>query len=613
VSILFLLMGILKNKKFLGLVAVVAVLLFGYFKCSSNGDSTEYEFADASYRDVLQEVSVTGTVEADPKIELRFQISGEVSAVNVEVGDSVLAGNTLAALDATSLSIKKQSAEADLALAQAKYDQAIAGSTDEAIVVAQASLDKAQADFDKANQDYESTQVLAEESLNSAQLVYDSALTDYDNALATYGEDVVHAYEDLYNKVDSSLSEVNDAMRDLDNILGVDDEDVNDDFELALETASAGQYESAQSEYEDVSWSYDALFADFALADMSDYTGIDSFADRAYALLSDLDNLLDDVDALLVDTPAIGGYSQTVKDSKRTIVASEITDIANAISGLSSAMQTAESAVTSEDTSLKSAEDALFSAEQALSEAQVQADSNVASAEASLAVYEALVAQAQASLDEVEAGPRDVDLAGLQASIDSAQAALDLAQYNLSLAYLTAPVSGIITEVSYDIGENISSADVFLVMVSSDYQVTANVSETDIANVKVGDKVSMTLDAFSYDKIFDGEIIQIDPAETVVQGVIYYQVKAAFVLQDSEIKPGMTANMDIVTAELADVLAIPVKALKYDEARTYVLQVNSLTGEMYEADVEVGVKGDQYVEVLSGLADGDQVVTYVRE
>ncbi len=56
-----------------------------------------------------------------------------------------------------------------------------------------------------------------------------------------------------------------------------------------------------------------------------------------------------------------------------------------------------------------------------------------------------------------------------------------------------------------------------------------------------------------------------------------------------------------------------MKALKYDEARIYVLQVNSLTEEMYETNVEVGIKGDQYVEVLSGLGEGDRVVTYVRE
>lgn len=606
-------MQILRNKRFWGLTAIIAALLFSYFKCFSSSDLVQYEFAEVSYRDVLQEVSVTGTVEADPKIELRFQISGEVDFVNAEVGDNVSAGNILAALDATSLSIKKESAEADLALAQAKYDQVVAGSTDEEIAVAQASFEKAQADFDKVNQDYESTKALAEEALSSAQLVYDSALTDYENALATYGEDVVHAYEDLYNEIDSSLGDVNDAMRDIDNILGVDDEDVNDDFELALETASGGQYEDAQSEYEDVSDGYDSLFADFALADASDYIGMDSFADFAYMLLLDLDKLLDDADSLLMDAPTIGGYSQTVKDSKRTIVASEITDVAAAISALSSMMQAVESAVTSEDTSLSSAEDALSSAKQALSEAQVQADSDVASAKASLAVYEALVEQAQAGLDKVKASPRDVDLAGLEASMDSAQAALDLAEYNLSLVYLLSPVSGVITEVNYDAGENISTTDVFLVMVSSDYQVTANVSETDIANVEVGDKVSMTLDAFSYDKIFEGEIIQIDPAETVVQGVIYYQVKAAFALQDSEIKPGMTANMDIVTAELEGVLALPVKALKYDKARTYVLQVNSMTSEMYETDVEVGVKGDQYVEVLGGLAEGDQVVTYVRD
>ena len=72
----------------------------------------------------------------------------------------------------------------------------------------------------------------------------------------------------------------------------------------------------------------------------------------------------------------------------------------------------------------------------------------------------------------------------------------------------------------------------------------------------------------------------------------------------------MTANMDIITAEVDDVLAVPIRAIKYDGSRVYVFMLDGT--DLKEVDVEIGVAGDQYVEILSGLKEGDEVVTYVR-
>ncbi|KKR25666.1 MAG: RND family efflux transporter MFP subunit, macrolide-specific efflux protein MacA, partial [Candidatus Peregrinibacteria bacterium GW2011_GWE2_39_6] len=179
---------------------------------------------------------------------------------------------------------------------------------------------------------------------------------------------------------------------------------------------------------------------------------------------------------------------------------------------------------------------------------------------------------------------------------------------------LTAPTSGVVTQINGEVGENVSQSEDFLVMISDQLQIVANVSETDIGKVKLGNKVALTLDAFSFDQLFEAEIIKIDPAETVIQGVIYYQVTAMFDKQDNTlIKPGMTANMAIITAQKDHVLAIPIRAVKYDEARTYVLIQNSVAGgEPIEVDVTLGIRGDQYVEILSGLKENDKVITYLK-
>jgi len=602
---------LIKQKKWVFAVIGVFVIVIAYFSFSGGEGESKYDFAGAAYVDIVQDVSVTGTVEADSKIDLRFQSAGQVEEVYFEVGDFVSDGDVLARLDTTALSIKVNAAEADLSLAQANYNQAVAGSTDGAILVVQAAVAKAEADLEQAEQSSESTQVLAEASVSSAELDYQSALTDYENASSTYGEDIDHAYEDAYNVLDEVFNEVDDSLRNIDNILGVDNETANDNIELALEAYNRGDYNTAQVTYGNVGKLFDDLSEVFSNEDNSDDRDvIDGLLVDCAGLLDDTDDLLNDVDDILVNAPILGGLTQSVKDADRAIVATELNDINIISTSLDNATQAIESADTSEETYLASYENDLAAAEQALVTAQAQADADIASADVSIDVYKALLAQAEASLADVEAGPRNVDLASLNAAIASAQAALDLAEYNLAEAYIKAPVSGIITEIYFDEGENITAAEDFLVMVSQEYQIIANVSETDISKVKVGDKVVMTLDAFSYDKEFEAEIVEVDPAETVLQGVIYYQVTAVFTATDIDIKPGMTANMDVITAEVNNVLSVPVRAIKYDGSRTYVLVLEG--NELQEVDVEIGVKGNQYVEILGGIEEGDEVVTYVR-
>jgi RND family efflux transporter MFP subunit len=597
------------KKKFIFIVLVI-LLIGGYYFSSSKNGVVQYEFADVSRQNIVQEVSVTGTVEADPKINLKFQTAGKIVSMPVSVGDFISKGNVLAALDSTALSISVEQAEANLSLAEANYNKVVAGNTDEAVAVAEAALEKAQVDYDQSVSNLENVEALSEDALAAADLSYQSALTSYENASATYGEDLSQSYEDAYDVLNQVFNQVDNSMREIDNVLGVDTETINDDFELALESMG-NSYKQATNDYEDNKLLNADLYSEYTSISFDDHEEMDILLVEVSELVDAVDSLLDDTDYLLLNAPIIGGYTDDIKDTRRALIYAEISSLTTVNSSLSAAIQAVESAYTSEDNNLKSAQDALDEAEQALSTAQTQSESDISSAEISVSVYEALLSQAEASLDQVDADPRDVDLEGLQASIDSAQSALDLANYNLSLATLVATVSGIVAELNFDIGENVTINEDFLVMVSSDYQIKANVSETDITKVKVGDKIGMTLDAFSYDKVFDAEIAEIDPAETVVEGVIYYQITAVFTTDDTEIKPGMTANMAINTASIDNALAVPIRAVKYDGARTYVLQVDSV-GETYETDIEVGVKGDQYVEVVSGLSEGDKVVTYVR-
>ncbi|MFH1111442.1 MAG: efflux transporter periplasmic adaptor subunit, partial [Patescibacteria group bacterium] len=95
-----------------------------------------------------------------------------------------------------------------------------------------------------------------------------------------------------------------------------------------------------------------------------------------------------------------------------------------------------------------------------------------------------------------------------------------------------------------------------------------------------------------------------------VSDVIYYEVTIMFDNQDERIKPGMTANIDVLTADKKNVLVAPLRAVKYSEAgQTYVEVLEQ--GQIKRQEVSIGLKGDNgLVEIKSGLQAGQQVITF---
>ncbi len=225
---------------------------------------------------------------------------------------------------------------------------------------------------------------------------------------------------------------------------------------------------------------------------------------------------------------------------------------------------------------------------------------------------ERALADAQAKLTQVQAPPRSYDIQAAEAAVESARAAVWRAEVDLADRTITAPTKGTITKVGNQVSETTSLAvPVFVLLAAGNNEVKVQVPESDIAKLKVGQVVDMTLDAFGSNDHFAGRISFTDPASTVIQDVVYYEVTVLFDGVDDRIKPGMTANIDVVSAEAKDVLVVPLRAVKYDEARQSYVELMDTDGELVRANVSLGLKGDDgLVEVLSGLKAEDSVVTF---
>jgi RND family efflux transporter MFP subunit len=210
-----------------------------------------------------------------------------------------------------------------------------------------------------------------------------------------------------------------------------------------------------------------------------------------------------------------------------------------------------------------------------------------------------------------KAGNTNETIRSQQAKVDQATAQALSEQAILEKMTILAPFDGIVTLVEPTLGETITANTIaFTVMTAQQYKIEVFVPESNIAKVSVGNSAQVTLDAYGKDVPFTAMVSRIDPAETIVEGIPTYKV-TLFIAADPRIRSGMTADINIVTAEKRNVLSIPTRAIIEKDGMVFVRKVD---GENYtEVPVTLGLRGSNgNTELVSGLQSGDVVVTKIK-
>lgn len=233
----------------------------------------------------------------------------------------------------------------------------------------------------------------------------------------------------------------------------------------------------------------------------------------------------------------------------------------------------------------------------ALQRLQNQFNTSVAGSTADqVAIQEAAVAQAEASY------------VAQSAVVEQAQAAAQNVGAQLAKYTLTAPFAGLVTKQDATIGALATAGTPLVSLISDDkLEIEANISEVDVGKVKVGNPVQITLDALAGEN-FSGSVTYVNPAETIVDGVVNYKIKVLFAKFDPRFKSGLTANLAIETQRKENVLVLPQVAILENDQGTFVKKM--VNGKEQEVPVKLGVRalnGD--TELLSGeIAVGDDLV-----
>ena len=263
------------------------------------------------------------------------------------------------------------------------------------------------------------------------------------------------------------------------------------------------------------------------------------------------------------------------------------------------------------------------------------AKANLASAQSSLNYetdnykrYKTLYSKGLVSADEYESAKLSYDKA-LQ-TVVSQKEQLTKAQTNLGYATITSPIDGVVLSKAVEEGQTVAASfntpELFSIAKDlKDMRVIADIDEADIGEVKEGENVKFTVDAFPNDT-FEGVVTQVRQEATTTNNVVTYEVVISAPNADLKLNPGLTANVTIFTAEKNNVLSVPSKALRYTPTvetigKKYKIQdcngknkVWTLEGNVLKAHaVQIGISDGSHTEIISGISNGVQVITELKE
>ena len=232
---------------------------------------------------------------------------------------------------------------------------------------------------------------------------------------------------------------------------------------------------------------------------------------------------------------------------------------------------------------------------------------------------QAFVSQADLDLADTNYRDADANIQVMQAQLDQAQATLASAELDLGYTTLYSPVNGIVVSRNVDVGQTVvaSFQTPTLFVIAQDLtqmQVNANVSESDIGGVAEGKLAHFRVDAYPK-QFFDGIVTQVRNAPISIQNVVTYDVVVTVDNKDLKLKPGMTANVTIVTDKKEAPLRVPNGALRFrmpnvpvDKKLTqaWVLDQDNQTRQVR---VATGIADSLFTEIDEGvLKEGDRVI-----
>jgi len=601
------------NRKTLILVLVIAALggaaYYYYGKKTQTVAAVVKQQATVQKEDLKISVQSDGKVVAKDGVSLSFPNVGNgstatVNNVYVKEGQNVKKGDKVASIQTDSLEFNLRNAYSNYQSALANLQLKEAGATADQRAASQNSIDQANLSLAQAKISLAQTQSSNAQSLSNAQNAVQVAQNNLQlNSDEQTSQIVNDSYTSLLNSLKSINITITGDLKDADAVLGVDNLNINSNFKDLLGVSQAGVYNTAKNSYVIAKTDQNNLnSAVLALNSGSSRADIDTAAQQAATAIASMEKLLYDTKSTLDETITTPNFTQSQLNSLISNIDGDRSGVTNASSNLTSNLQAIDNA----KRSLANFQLAYQKSLSDLAAAKTTADQNLANANNNVANKVAAVKSAQINYDTLTAPATNADLASARAQLTSASINVDQAKYNISQATLISPIDGVVSQLNYKKGDIVTdnTTPMATIINNDTLYIEANIEESDISKIAVGEKAEATFDAID-GLTLNGEVSFISlTSQTSSNGIVTYLVRVLFTSnKENQVREGMTASINFITAEAPNVLAIPVEAVRNVNGKPSVE-----TADNVFTPVTTGFTDGKSVEIISGLNLGDKVI-----
>lgn len=601
-------------------VFLAAALLAGggYFvyKGLAGGEAeTRYALAAVEKGTINTAVSGSGQVSASNQVEVKSKAGGDVVFVGAQTGQEVKADALLAQIDSREAQKSVRDAAANLESARLSLKKLKQPADSLSILQAENALAQAKRDLEDLQKPPDALALLQAEN----------AVTAANEAKQKTEDSLKKTYEDGFNAVANAFLDFPTILTGLNDMFfskTIDRNQMNIDWygnQVWNPDNKIVRYKNdVYANYNAARLAYDNNFTDYkSTSRSSDSAALETIILETY-----------DTAKLIADAVKTGNnYIDFVQDG--------LTQTGSTIPSGVTAHQTSLDSYTGKINSLLAS---LLSIKQSIADsktAMIEDDRGIIEKSESLAKLKAgpeagaiqaaqeRIREKEGSLAKLKAGAEAIDIQSQQLAIKQKENSLRDAQEKLADYFIRAPFGGMVASVGIKKGDSLSSGGAIATLITKQRLAEISLNEVDVAKVRVGQKATLAFDAVP-DLQLSGQAAEISSVGAVSQGVVSYAVKITFDTQDERIKPGMSVSANIITETKLDVLLVPNSAVKTQGEMSFVempadrdaappTSANPagvvLAQPPRRQAVGIGLANDEFTEIISGLKEGDMIVT----
>lgn len=548
------------------LIIILALITWGYDAFTNTDTEPRYVTATATKGAIIASINGTGQISASNQVEIRSKVSGDIVSLPTANGRPVAAGAIIAQLDAREAQKAVRDAEMNLQSAKLSLEKLKKPADTLSLIQAENALTQANQSKQRAEDELKKAYEDGFNAIANAFLDLPTVITGLDDVF--FDSTIDRGMQNITWYINQTS--VQDATQRTKAV------QYRNDFEAGY-AASRAAYTKNFEQYKAISRTSDPQTIETLINETYETTRTTAETVKAGS------NLIDFVKDALTQNNINASIPATVTAHKTTL------------SGYTGITNTHLSQLLAIKQSIRSSKETLANADRTIAEKTEQ-------------------------LADLRAGADQLDIRSQELTVRQRENALQDAREKLADYTIRAPFAGTIATLAIKRSDSVSAGTSIATLITDQRLAEITLNEVDVSKVKVGQKVTLTFDAIEGLSI-SGSVAEIDAVGTATQGVVSYTVTIGFDTQDERIKPGMSVSAAIITDVRQNVLTVPNSAIKTQGDTSYVemfaTPLENATGAQgaiassapARKTVEIGTSNDTLTEIISGLNEGDQIVT----